>query len=128
MPGNEERRPRATDGVRNEFDGSRKILPAEFPEPVAQDLARFGVRMIEDAMSAAAPHVWLRRAEQLEDARPRPGDFQGRATAADLAERDQRLAGSAEVCRLKADVLRRYPTPLGSFERDLVAGLLGGVV
>lgn len=122
----QERRPMGTDGAPNEFDGSAPSLAERFPEPVAQELSDFGTRMLEDAMSAAAPFVWLRRAQDFEDARPRPGEFAGRATAAELAERDKRLAQSAEACRLKADVLRRYPTPLGRFERELVAGLIGG--
>lgn len=124
-PGNEQRPGGGTEALKS-FRGDTASLPA-FPEGVADELTRFGVRLIEDAIATAAPWFWLRRADQFEDARPRPGDFVGLATDEDLAERDARLAGTAEACRQHADLLRRYPTPLTAYERDLVAGLLEGV-
>lgn len=124
-PGNEQRPGWGPQALRNEFDGSPVILP-KFPEEVVDELTRFSVRLIQDAIATAAPWFWLRRAQTFEDARPRSGDYIGQATAADLAERDARLAGSAEVCRLHARFLTENPTPLAAYERNLVAGMLEG--
>jgi hypothetical protein len=55
------------------------------------------------------PAFWERRAEQLDDARPRPTDFHGRASSAELAERDRRLAEQAAACREHAELLRMFP-------------------
>lgn len=63
------------------------------------------VRAAEEALSDALACTWRRRAELLEWARPRPGEYAGRATVAELAERDSRLALQAEACRNKARLL-----------------------
>ena len=63
------------------------------------------VRAAEEALSDALASTWRRRAELLEWARPRPGEYAGGATAAELAERDRRLARQAEACRNKATLL-----------------------
>ncbi|MGD8214042.1 hypothetical protein [Aestuariimicrobium sp. Y1814] len=62
----------------------------------------FGRRVLADAMTSATASYWLRRARAFEDARPRPGDFTGRATAAELAELDRRCRETAEACRSQA--------------------------
>lgn len=62
-------------------------------------------RAVEDALSASTPGFWRRRAEVFEWARPRPGDFIGRAAEAELAARDARLAGMAEACRRHAELV-----------------------
>lgn len=62
-------------------------------------------RAVEDAVTAALPGYWRRRAQTFEDARPRPGDFTGRATELDLAALDLRLARAAAACRRHADLL-----------------------
>lgn len=94
--------------------------------PVEDQLASFGVRLIEEAIADALPYVWERRAEQLEQARPRPGDFNGRATAVELAERDQRLAEQAEGCRRHATLLRNYPMPIGEDLANVVESIIRG--
>lgn len=63
------------------------------------------VRVAEEALSDALACTWRRRAELLEWARPRPGDFTGSASPAQLAERDRRLAAQAEASRAKATLL-----------------------
>lgn len=59
-----------------------------------------------EAIASALPSQWDRRAEVLEAARPRPGDYFGKATLADLDARDRRLAADAARCRLHAAALR----------------------
>lgn len=94
--------------------------------PVEAQLSRFSVRLIEEAISDALPFVWERRAEQLEQARPRPGDFNGLATAEDLATRDQRLAEQAAAVREHAELLRRYPVPIGQDLAAVVESIIRG--
>lgn len=96
------------------------------PAPVETQLATFGVRLIEEAIADALPFVWERRAEQLEQARPRPGDFNGRATAEDLAARDRRLAEQAAAAREHAELLRRYPMPIGQDMAGVVESIIRG--
>lgn len=81
-------------------------LAATDPEAAAVILSR----AIEDALSEATPGYWRRRAAALEAARPRPGDFPGRASEAELAERDRRLADAASACR-RAAVLAETTRP-----------------
>lgn len=88
-------------------------------------LDRFAVRMLQECMAAALPATWFRRAATLEAARPRPGEFHGRATAADLAERDRRLAAQAEACRRHAEFLRTYPDALADVIAADVAAVMG---
>ena len=127
----QERRPWGTDGAQQEFRGSAPSLrdngPVRLPAPVESDLSRYAVRMLEDAITEAMPWHWTRRAEQLESARPRPGDYRGQATAEDLAERHERLTEQAEACREHAELLRRYPTPIGEDLADLVVAIVKGV-
>lgn len=65
-------------------------------------LDHFRARVIQDALSEATAHYWLRRAAALEGARPRSGDFHGHATHDDLARRDRENAAAAEACRRHA--------------------------
>ena len=72
-----------------------------------EHLDHFQHRVVQDALKDAHPGYWLHRARIFEAARPRPGDYVGRATPGDLAERDERIAASAQACRARADVLTR---------------------
>lgn len=67
-------------------------------------LTRFAERAVLDALSEATATYWQRRAETFEWARPRPDDYAGQASEADLAARDQRLAEAAQACRRRARV------------------------
>lgn len=67
-----------------------------------EHLDHFQRRVIQDALADATQLYWLRRAQQFEDARPRSGDYMGRATRQDVAERDARLKEAAEACRARA--------------------------
>lgn len=58
---------------------------------------------LTDAWLAGSATFWERRAQQLEAARPRRGDYPGRnETAADAAARHQRLTEAAAACRARA--------------------------
>jgi len=62
-------------------------------------------RVVQDALNDAVATTWRRKAALLEWARPRPTDWNGNATPAELAERDRRLSAQAEACRAKATLL-----------------------
>lgn len=70
------------------------------------DLEQAARRLIREAIAEALPTQWERRAGVLESCRPRPGDFHGSASDADLAALDQRNSVSAAQCRLHAALLR----------------------
>ena len=76
---------------------------------LAAELGPFARRVVEEALTTAMPAFWERRAEQLDEARPRRSDFNGRASSAELAERDRRLAEQAAACRAHAEVIRMFP-------------------
>jgi hypothetical protein len=81
----------------------RLLASIDCAEPVRR-------RAVQDAISAVLPQTWKRRAEEFERARPRPGDFTGRATA---AEADERCRIVAENCRNHARLLGGEFGPLG---------------
>lgn len=62
-------------------------------------------RLLGDAFTEASSAQWRRRAETFEWARPRPGDFNGKATAEELRARDARLASLARACRFHARLI-----------------------
>jgi hypothetical protein len=76
---------------------------------LAAELGPFARRAAEEALTTAMPGFWERRAAELDDARPRRSDFNGRASSAALAERDRRLAEQAAACREHAELLRMFP-------------------
>lgn len=65
---------------------------------------------VHEALLAAEPAYWLRRARQMRWARPRPGDFTGRATVDARRERDERLAAAERACVERARVAAGEPT------------------
>lgn len=67
--------------------------------------------ILADAMAEGMARFWERRAATMEDARPRPGDFVGKATPSELAERFQRLTSTALQCRRHAQLLRTDGLP-----------------
>ncbi len=62
-------------------------------------------RIVQEILAEAEGIYWMRRAEQFEAARPKAGDYRGRASDDDLRARDVRLAEIAEACRRKAKVM-----------------------
>lgn len=67
-------------------------------------LAHFTARILADAMSEGTAIFWQRRARELEAAAPRPGDFRGRASDAELAEAGRRCREAAAACRARASL------------------------
>lgn len=65
-------------------------------------------RVLAEAWLEGHRSHWLRRAEQLEAARPRAGDFHGQATPADLRAAYDRLTAAAMACRQRATGLDGY--------------------
>lgn len=82
-------------------------------EVLRAELGPFARRVIEESLLTGLPASWLRRAADFEAARPRPGDFNGRASAADLAARDRRCSEAAAVCWERAELLRLHSDVFG---------------
>jgi len=69
------------------------------------DADQLVARILQDAMTDATRSWWLRRAEQLEAARHRPGiDWPGRASEDDLRRRWRALTEAAQACRARAEL------------------------
>lgn len=74
--------------------------------PRFEEADRFAVELLADCLREAEGKFWLRRAAELERARPMPGDYLGEATRADLSRRWRELTAAAEACRRRAGVSR----------------------
>lgn len=72
--------------------------------PIVDFVDHFQRRVLVDALNEATAVYWRKRAETFEAARPRPGEFRGRATPDETRQRDQRLAQLAANCRLCAEL------------------------
>lgn len=91
-------------------------LSREFAAASTDDLADALAQRIElldpqhlfDAWAAATARYWRRRGAAFEAARPRPGDFHGRATRDELNARWVRLTAIAKACHARADVAERF--------------------
>lgn len=75
------------------------------------DLTQFSYRLLRDAMNEATAAYWLRRAEQFEAARPRPGDNRRRGSLPpvsldEIRAVDERCRLAAEACRQQAALTR----------------------
>lgn len=62
-------------------------------------------RAVQEAITSVLAEQWVRRAEVFDWACPRPTDYNGAATAADLAEATERCAVVAFACRAHAAML-----------------------
>lgn len=62
-------------------------------------------RAVQEAVTDALAETWQRRAAMFDWARPRPGDYPGRATREALAEADTRCRLAALACRQRAALL-----------------------
>ena len=70
----------------------------------AERRAQFMARVLQDELSQATATYWRRRAQTFLAAAPRLTDYNGRATAAELAERAERCRQAAEVCMQRASL------------------------
>lgn len=68
------------------------------------DVEHFTMRLLHDCLAEATRAYWLKRAAQLEAARPTPGDYLGSASREELSERWRRLTEMADACRARAAV------------------------
>jgi hypothetical protein len=71
---------------------------------VVEHVDHFQARVCREAIVDAEAATWERRAAMLEWARPRPGDWHGRATRDELRARYDRLTEEAQACRNRARV------------------------
>lgn len=71
----------------------------------AVDLREPAARIVQDILTEATARHWERRAAVIEWAAPKPGDFNGRATRAELNARSQRCREAAAACREHAQIL-----------------------
>ncbi|WP_020385894.1 hypothetical protein [Kribbella catacumbae] len=69
------------------------------------EIDRFAIRTIQQCITEAMSLYWVKRAEVLEAARSKPGDFIGRATVEEIAVRDAGLTLAATNCRNHARLL-----------------------
>lgn len=70
-------------------------------------LDHFRARVLQDALCEGTAAYWRRRTEQFEWAKPRPDDFHGKATTAELSAAWNRCHASAEACRNRARFAER---------------------
>lgn len=83
--------------------------PAPPPAPASElhrYLAHFQWRVLQDALTQATADHWEHRATQLEQARPRRGDYPGQTSQRDRALKHRQLTDIATSCRHKADLIR----------------------
>lgn len=116
--------------LRDASDSPRAAHARITPETLPSDyLERITLRQLQDVLAGATRDYWLRRAEILEDARPRPDDWPGRppaswAEAMERADRrqalDDRLALMAEQCRVHAGLFTH-----DDIDADLIREVLG---
>lgn len=87
-------------------------------------LEQFTTRLIQDAIAHATPATWIRRGDLFTWARPRPDDYTGRATPAEIDDRDRRLAALARACYHRATL--SDPSALPESDRHLIEQLVTG--
>lgn len=82
-------------------------------------LEQFTLRMLQDALAQGTRTYWERRAAVLEAARPRLGEFHGKATREALNARHARLTADALECRRHATLFDH-----ATIDADLLAEVL----
>ena len=71
---------------------------------LAEHLEHFSRRFLQDVIDDATAAHYLKRARAFEDAKPRPEDFHGQATNAELRDQWHRCHAIAAACRARAEV------------------------
>lgn len=77
--------------------------PADVVGAVLDHVEHFQRRVIRQGLIDATADYWRRRAAAFEQARPKAGDFRGRATDDDLRQLDRRAREAAQACRARAE-------------------------
>ncbi|MFD7157546.1 hypothetical protein ACFV9C_23310 [Kribbella sp. NPDC059898] len=90
------------------------------PDPYIE---HFRSRVLLDALTEATALYWKRRAEALERALPRRGDFHGQATREELWERYNALQAEILACRRHANLLAAGTIAPANAEYDVAAVL-----
>lgn len=74
------------------------------PTSLAENVEHFRQRVLQDALSEATASYWRRRAQMLEWALPKRGDYFGRASRDEITDRRLKLLAEIEACRNRARV------------------------
>lgn len=74
------------------------------PHSLAETLDHFVLRLLTDTLNEQTSRYYLKRAEDFENAKPRPGEFHGNRTPEQLREQWRRLDEIARACRARAEV------------------------
>jgi hypothetical protein len=85
------------------------------------DLDHFRARILQDALTEATAQYWLHRAQQFDDAAPRPGDYQGNATPLERQHQAIRSRQTADNCRRHARLITE--TADGTIAEDIWAAV-----
>ncbi len=103
MPGNLRRPERRLEAAGNRLAaGSPRITDSR------DFLTQHTARCVQDAMNEGLAATWERRRAAFLAARPRAGDFTGRATREDLRRRWYELTAIADACGARAAVSLRH--------------------
>ena len=86
------------------------------------DRQAFTWRVLRDAYLEADRAYWLRRAQQLEAARPRRGDYFGAATSEQIRATYDRLTAAAQACRARAGLTEHSAAAATETLTDLAHG------
>lgn len=70
--------------------------------------------LLTDLITAGMAEYWRRRAEELEAARPVPGDYTGAESRAATSARWHRLTEAAAACRNKAELIEAGDVEVGT--------------
>jgi len=69
------------------------------------DPVQFAIDVLLDCIRSQTPGRWRQLATELDESRPRFGDFHGAATREQLRIRHDELTAAATACRHHADLL-----------------------
>ena len=117
-PERDERPGRETEALKVSRTGDSLSLSHATDDVPPDALGRVARAVIVQAMLDTDPKFWERRAQQLEAARPVPGDYTGAATRGELSAQWRRLTEAAAACRARAHL-----SPLDLIDADVDAVL-----
>ncbi len=74
---------------------------------ISFDPMAYARRMIKESLREALPEMWIKRAEEFHQARPRTTDFHGQATREELTAAWRRNQELADLCLRHAELLTK---------------------